>query len=221
MKETLFLPYGKKILSYDHGRHISRKRYIILCFRIKRVYAKSVRVGICRKNYIRIFLFCKLKRQCKGFGILRIRILKRSKIGIRIFLFLNYIHMLKSQFGKDAPYRNISRSVKWCINYSEIIGNSLYSPVIKAYTTHSRNIFVIHLITDYMKKIIYTRFHLRHKLYIRQTLNLFDLFNNLCIMRRRHLSAVLPVNLIAVVLRRVMAGRDHDAGNSPCLPYRK
>ena len=48
-------------------------------------------------------------------------------------------------------------------------------------------------------------------------LNLVDYIN---IPGRGYLGAVLPVSLVSVIFRRIMAGRDHDAGRTSQLPYR-
>ena len=50
-----------------------------------------------------------------------------------------------------------------------------------------------------------------------QILNRQNLLRNSLVMRRRKLSAVLPVYLVSVVLRRVVAGSDIDAGDAAQL----
>ena len=72
----------------------------------------------------------------------------------------------------------------------------------------------IDLFTD---KLIQPRCHRvfpRHGLYRMEIRHIVYFSDDLLILRSRYLRAVLPVNLIAVVLRRIMARRHNNAGNT-------
>ena len=76
------------------------------------------------------------------------------------------------------------------------------------------DVFVIDLFADHFIKTCCHGILCAHGLHGGQILNGQNLFGYTLVMRRSELSAVLPVYLVAVVLRRVVACRHIDAGDT-------
>ena len=76
------------------------------------------------------------------------------------------------------------------------------------------NIFVINFFADHFIKTGRHSILCAHGLHGGQILNGQNLFRYTLVMRRSKLSAVLPVYLIAVILRRVVACGYVNAGNA-------
>ena len=86
---------------------------------------------------------------------------------------------------------------------------------------NSLNICVVNLFADGVIQSGLYRVRLRHSLNIMIIGHFIDLGNNLLIFRVSDLGAILPVNFVAVVFRRIMAGSDDDACHTAKLTHRK
>ena len=80
-----------------------------------------------------------------------------------------------------------------------------------------RHVFVINLFTDHNIEARFLRFLLIHGLYGMIICHILDFRNNLFVLGRCNLCAVFPVTFISVILRRIVACRNHDTGNAAQL----
>ena len=122
--------------------------------------------------------------------------------------------MLKAQFGKDPPYRHIPCSVERRIYDPDIIRHFLDDFRVDDLLFQFHHISVVNFSADHLIKACFYRFVLIHCLYLMIIRNFLHFFNNFFILRSGHLSAILPICLISIVFRRIMACRDHNTGNT-------
>ena len=83
-----------------------------------------------------------------------------------------------------------------------------------------RDICIIHFLADHLiEAFLLCLFHRDHPGILDGQLP--DLQHDPDIIRRRDLCAVLPVNLVAVILRRIVAGGNVDTRDTSQMTYRK
>ena len=139
------------------------------CLFILCIYTKTVSIRIIGKHYIRILLLCKLKCKSKGFLILRIRIVEGCEVSIRLFLFLNYINLLKAKLLKHSLYRNISCSMERSVYDFKIL--CLFFNHFRAENELLKfsHILVIYIGANHMEKTSFYSLFFVHSLYIRKS----------------------------------------------------
>ena len=122
--------------------------------------------------------------------------------------------MAKAQFFQYTAHRDVSRSVQRCIDYADIIRHFPDRLWMNDLFLEFLHIPVIHRFTDHMIQSLIHRSLFVHSLYFPKVCDAVHLGYDLKVLWRCNLSAVFPVYLIAVIFRRVVAGRYHDAGNT-------
>ena len=206
--------FSQNILRNQHPRHVSGKGNIFAALRIERIDSQSVRIRVGREHDIRISFFCQFKRQRKGLRVFRIRIGKRCEIRVGHFLFRHNINILKADFIQNPSDRQISGSVKRRVYNLHIIRSFRDDFRMNDLLLQLRHILIVNFLSDYLIKPGFDRVRFLHRLYIMIVRHVIDFRNNLLISWRRYLCAVFPVAFIAVILRRIMACRNHNTGNT-------
>ena len=123
--------------------------------------------------------------------------------------------MLEAQLGQDTPCGNISGAAQRCVYNLDIVSHFGDYLGMDDLLLQFRHIGVVDLFADNPVKPLLLRFGLVHGLHGMIVLDGLDFLDNLLIIGRRHLCAVLPVYLVAVVFRRIVARRYHDARGTP------
>ena len=205
-------PFPQNVLGDQHTGHIARKADVAAALRISGVDAETVRIRIRGKNKIRLFSLRLGKRQLPRVGVLRIRIRdSRERAALRILLLLHDRHMRKAQFPEDPADRNAPRPVQRRIDDAQRIRLGPDDFRVDAQRLHFGDIAIVQRIADVVIKVPDSRLILRHRLHLTEGIHLRHLRQDVPVMRRRDLGPVLPVNLVAVVFFRVVAGGDHDS----------
>ena len=207
----------QNILGDEHAGHISGKAYIFTGFRIFCMNTKTVCIRICGKNNICIYFFCKLKSKCPGIFVLRVRIWNCREVSVRNLLFFHNINLCETKLTENSSDRNISGSVKWCVNDLHILGSLRDDLRVDALFFQLRDIFVIKIGSDDAEQILCSGFIFFHCFYHGKIRYFCYFCKNVFIMRRCDLGTVFPVYFISVVFSRVMAGCDHNTGNTAKL----
>ena len=107
--------------------------------------------------------------------------------------------------------------MKWCVNDLHILG----SLRVDALFFQLRDIFVIKIGSNDAEQVLCSGFILFHCFYHGKIRYFCHFCKNVFIMRRCDLGTVFPVYFVSVVFSRVMAGCDHDTGNTAKFPYCK
>jgi len=184
-------------------------------------YTKTICIRICCKNEICIYFFCKLQSKFKSFCCFRIRIADCREISVRKFLLFNHIYILESEFFKDSSCRDVSGSVKRCINDFEVL--ALFLDCI-----HMDNLFlkfchisIVYLFTDHLEETSFFCFCLVHGLNCIPVGDGLNLSHDTAVMWRCDLCTVFPVYFVSVVFRRVVAGSYVDTCHAAQMTYCK
>ena len=193
--------------------HISCQVMVFAVF-IFYAHTQTVCIRICGKNKIRIHFFCKLQTEFKGFGCFRIRIAYCRERAVRKLLLLNNIYVFKAQLLQDPSCRNISGSVKRCINDLQVFALCLNGILMDHLFFQLFHIGIVNLLTDHFIKACFFCLSLVHGFYSIPVGDRLYLSHDSGVMRRSDLSAVLPVYLVSIVFRRVMAGSDINSRNT-------
>ena len=126
--------------------------------------------------------------------------------------------MGKADLLHHSSGRDITGSVERCIHNGDLVLHLVNGLLVHNLGLYLGNILVINLLADHLVLARCRCGCLVRGLYRGQILNGQHLISNALVMRRCKLGAVLPIYLIAVVFRRVVAGCDVDAGNTAKLP---
>ena len=129
--------------------------------------------------------------------------------------------MGKAQFLHHSPGRDIACSVERRINDRDLILHLVNRLLVHNLGFHVGNIFVVNLLADHLVLARSQGGSLVRSLHRGQILDRKHFLRHALIVGRRKLGAVLPVYLVAVVLRRIVAGGDIDAGHAAQLTHRK
>ena len=213
--------FPQDVFRNEHAGHVSCKRHIFTALCIQRINAQTVGIRIGCHHDIRIFFLSKLQRQRKCLGIFRIGIIQRGKFGIRKLLLRNHIYMLEAQLGKHSSDRLVARAVEGGVYNLDIISHFLNHFGMDDLFFQLYHISIVDFGADYLVKPCCRGGILIHGLHIGIIGNRLHLIDDFLILGRGHLGAVLPVYLIAVIFRRVMACRYHDSGDATQGAQRK
>ena len=204
-KHTQFFSLGKEIFQNQHSGHISCEAFILAGLLILCIDTKSVRIRVSGQNNVCIHFCRKLQSQCKCVLILRIRIAYSREISVRKLLLFYYINIVKSKFFQYTSYRNITCSVKRCVNDFQLVcllfdGFRAENQFLKSF-----HVFVINFFTDHFIKAGCLCIFFRHCLHLSEVCDRLNFCNDLFILRSCDLRAVLPVNFVSIVLWRIVA----------------
>ena len=125
--------------------------------------------------------------------------------------------MGKSKLFHHTACRDIARAVKRCIHDRDLILHAVNRALIDYLCLDLCNIFVVDRCTDDLVESFCLCLLCSHRLNGGKIGDRHNFLSHALVMRRCKLCAVLPVNLVAVVLRRVVAGGDVDAGDAAKL----
>ena len=211
-KLTFFFLFSQYVFCNKCTGHISGKTYIFPCFFIFCIYTKPVCIRVCRKNYVCIFLFCKFKRKCPRFLVLRVRISNCRKVSVRLFLFPDNIDIFKSKFFKNSSDRYISRSVKRCIYDFYVFCSLSYNLRMNILFFKLCDILIINFFADNFDKSFGNCLLIWHCFHLLKIFNQRNLCQNIFVMRRCNLCSILPINFVAVVFSRIVACSYNNSG---------
>ena len=210
-QESLFLAAGEFIFGNEQTAHVARKRHIFPRRGILGVHAQPVCIGIGRKNDVRIHFFGKRQRIRKCRGILGIGIAQRREIPVGLRLLGHRKDLFKSELGKNARHGHISRAVERRIDNADVLCHLLNGTMFEYKRLDGGHVCVIDLFADDLEHARPLRLFLRHGAHTVVILDRIHTVNDAFIVGRHDLSAVAPVYLVTVVLRRVVARRDDNA----------
>ena len=118
--------------------------------------------------------------------------------------------MLEAQLGENPPHRHVACSVERCVYDLNIISHLFDHFRMDDLFFQFFHVSVVDLFSDHLIQAFIHGLLLIHGLYIIIVRHRAHFFDDIFIFGCRHLGTVLPVRLIAVVLRRVMACRHND-----------
>ena len=141
------------------------------------------------------------------------------EIAVWKLLLRNHIYMGKSKLFHHTACRDIARAVKRCIHDRDLILHAVNRALIDYLCLDLCNIFVLDRCTDDLVESFCLCLLCSHRLNGGKIGDRHNFLSHALVMRRCKLCAVLPVNLVAVVLRRVVAGGDVDTGDTAQLAH--
>ncbi len=200
--------------------HISCQGNIFPTLLILYIYAKTIRIWVCRQHQIRILLLRKLKCKSKCLLCLWIWIAHSRELSIRQLLFWHNIYILKAKLLQHSSRRNISCAMKRCINNGQILLYFLDNLRMANLCLKLCNIAVINRSSNRLVKSHTLRLCLLHRLHCIIISNSFNLSHNPSIMWRRNLCAILPIYLIAIVFWWIMARCNINSSDTTKLSHR-
>ena len=103
----------------------------------------------------------------------------------------------------------------------KLLPHCVYAVLTLYLLLHLRVIAVVDLLPYPRKKSLLDRVIHSHSLHRREVRDRSHLSQDARIVRRGNLRPILPVDLVAVVLRRVVAGRNVDAGRAAKMAHRE
>ena len=203
-KHTKFLSLGKKIFQNQHSGHISCEAFVLAGLLILCIDSKSVCIRVSSQNDVCVYFCRKFQSQCKCILVFRVRIAYCREISVRKFLLFYYINVVKSKFFQYTSYRNVSCSVKRCVNDFQLVSLLFDCFRTKNQFLKSFHIFVIDFFTDHFVKTCCLCIFFRHCLHLSKVCDRLNFCNNLFVLRSCDLCAIFPVNFISVVLWRIV-----------------
>ena len=214
------LSLAQLIVCKKASGHVTGKIMVLSVF-ILYADAKTVCIRVCGKYDVCIHFLRKLQAKLKCLCCLRVRIADCREIPVRKLLLRYYIYILKSKLFKDPSGRDIAGSVKRCVNDLQI-------PALCLDRIHMDDLFlklchvsIIDSLSDHFEKSCLYCVFLVHGLYGIPVGDCLYLAHDTGIMRWCDLRAVLPVNLVSVVFRRIVAGCYVDTCHTAQMTYCK
>ena len=181
-------------------------------------HAVAVRIGA--EDAVRADLVRQLHRHGEGRRILGIRDLDGGEVRIGQLLLLDDVHVLDADLLEDAAHRLVAGAVQRRVDDLELLARGLHQLRLDGERLDVGDVVVVDLLlADDLQKARLARRGLIH-LHRVLIAVLADERQHLIGVLRRHLRAVLPVDLVAIVLRRVVAGGDDDAGDGVQVAHR-
>ena len=119
--------------------------------------------------------------------------------------------MLEAQLGQNPPHRKVACPAKGRIHDLDIVCHFSNYIGMNNLLLKLRHILVVNFLSDDLIQPLLQGLSLGHSLYGVVILDTLHLFDDLPVLGSGNLGAVLPVYLIAIVFRRIVAGRYHDA----------
>ena len=119
--------------------------------------------------------------------------------------------MLEAKLRQNAPHRHIPGSAQRRVYNLQVVSDLRDHIGMDYLLLQLSHVLVINFLADHPVQPLRLRVRLGHGLDSAVVLDALNLLNDLLILGRRHLRAVLPIYLIAVVLGRIVACRHHDA----------
>ena len=120
--------------------------------------------------------------------------------------------MLEAELFQNSRHRDKTGSVERRVDNLDILRHLLDDIRMNDLLLERLHVRVIDFLPEILKKTSLDSFLLGNRLHIVIIRHRVDLGDDSVVVRRRHLSAVLPVCLVAVILGRIMARRDLYTG---------
>ena len=196
----------------QHAGHVAGETDVLAGLRILRVDAETVRVGIGREDDVSVLFLRELECQREGLRILGVRIIQRREVAVGLFLLRNDVDLLEAELLQDARDGDEARAVERRVDDLDVVRHLADDFGMDDLLLQRFHVRVVDFLAEVLQKALLQRFLFGHRLHVFKALNCVDFRDDTGVMRRRHLRAVLPVRLVSVVLRRVVARRDLDAG---------
>ena len=111
--------------------------------------------------------------------------------------------------------------MKWCVYYLDIVCNLRNYVAVDGLLYERLIIVLINTCRNHTEQTVCNRLVLVHGLDILVSLYIRHMLQDILILRGYDLAAVLPVHLIAVVLRWIVACCYHDSGYTSKLSHCK
>ncbi len=214
-------PLTQDVFRNEHTGHVARERHIFAGLGIQRVDAQSVGIGIGRQHDIGVLLFRQLQREGECLGIFRVGVIQGRKVGVGHLLLGHHVYVLEAKLGENPSHRHIARAVEGRVDDLHVLRHLRDHFGMDDLLFQLRHVLVVDLLADDHIETSLLRLFLVHGLYRVVIRYVIDLCDNLLILGRRHLRAVLPIALVTVVLRRIVARRDHDTRDTAKLSERE
>ena len=171
--------------------------------------AVGVRVGA--DDQINIVLLCQLDGERKAFLVLRIRVLNGREVAVDLHLLRLTDNVLVAQAAQDLGNQTVAGTVERRVHQLELIGNLLYAVRIYRNLNNLAEVSLVGLLRQNTDQTVFDGLIVVCSFYTGEDIGLCHFVGNHVCLGRRKLCAVLPVNLVAVVLLRVVGSRDVDA----------
>ena len=202
--------FTQNVLCDQHTGHISGEGNILSGLRVLCVHAETVCIGVGSQNNIRVLLLRKAECISKCLRVLGIGIIQCREVRIGLFLLGNHINVLEAQLGENSSHRKVTGSAERGIYNLDVLSHLLDDIGMNDLLFQLCHVLVVDFLADHLIEVSLDRRILIHGLTCMEILDCLDFVDNLGILGRCHLCAVLPVYLIAVVLGRVMACRNDN-----------
>lgn len=174
---------------------------------------RAFAVGVSGENDLRADFICQLDGKDECAGVFRVRHLDGGEIRVRQLLLLDDGDVADADFAQDAANRHVARTVDGRVDDGELAAFLGEQFRLDAQRLDLRNVVVIDfLVADDFQQPLRFGFFFVHQLAVGVGGGA-DEGGDAVRGFRADLCAVLGVDLIAVVLRRIVAGGDDDAGD--------
>ncbi len=208
------------IICQQTAGHISGEGMIFTGFRILHVDTQPVRIGIGSQHQIGVHFLCQLQSQRKCLCGLRVRIADRRELAVRQLLLRHHVHVLEADLPQHSACRDVAGAVQRCVYNADILLGCINGILMDHLAFQLCDIRIIDIAADVLVqtgRLCRSLVHGFHLVIIRHRAHLC---HNAGVVGRGDLCAVLPVYLVTVVFRRVVAGGDVDACDAVQLTHR-
>ena len=202
----------------QHSAHLVAGEQHVIALRVGNSNAHAVAVRVGSQQQVGLYSLAKLKPLSQRLLDLRIRERAGGEIAVRQLLLRNYGDLLDTDLFKDSPYRLVARAVKRSIYHlqtavSHKVGMySLFSHLVK--------ILVDDLLLDILDLPLCKSVLKAHDLSTAEHRHGIYLSDNGVRSVKSDLTAVLTIDLIAIVLCGVMGCSHHYARLAAQFSYR-
>ena len=131
------------------------------------------------------------------------------------------MQVLDAQTGQCLRHQLVTAAVEGGIHHLKRIRHLCHGIVVVDHIHHMAHEFPVRLVAQCLNEACLYRFVKVHTLYAGENVDLLQLRCNGGGMVGRQLRAVLPIDLVAVILLGVVAGGDVDARLTAILPHGK
>ena len=173
--------------------------------------AGAVRVRVGADDKVNIVLLGQLDSQREAFLVLRIRVLHGREVAVDLHLLRLTDNVLVAQSAQNLGHQTVASAVERRVHQLELIGNLLYAVRVYRNLDDFAEVSLVGLLGQNTDETALNRLIIICTLYTGKDVGRCHFAGNHVCLCRRKLCAVLPVNLVAVVLLRVVGSGDVDA----------
>ena len=179
----------------------------------------AVRVGA--HDEVRLHLVGQRHRQIEALGILRVGRHHRGEVAVNDHLLRHAVQVLDAQTGQCLRHQLVAAAVEGGIHHLERIRHLCHGIVVVDHIHHMAHEFPVRLFAQCLNEARLHRFVKGHALDTGENVDLLQLRGDGGGVMGRQLRAVLPIDLVAVILLGVVAGGDVDARLTAIFPHGK